>query len=304
MEEGARAVDPVYDPFDPAHYRDPHDRLAAARARCPVSHPHPGQTYVAGEAEVRAVLRDPTHFSNVGNFEIEDDPSPDPPTITQLDPPRHNQFRRLFLEALSPAAVRAAEPYVAATAAALVDALPSDGPDLVAGLAGPLAVGVIAHLVGVPEADAPRFYAWTREISAHVPFHKRLPVWRAFNDYLRALVAARRADPDPPDDFVTRLMTAAVDGARLTDDELRISVFQLIGAGTDPTTHLIGNCLYELLAVPERWARVRDDRSLLAVAIEESLRHDAPLSSCCAPAPPRPRSGRRRSTPGTGSWSG
>ncbi len=52
---------------------------------------------------------------------------------------------------------------------------------------------------------------------------------------------------------------------------------QLILAGTDTTGSLITNLLYELLLDRGRWDRIVDDRTLIPRAVEESLRHDAPL---------------------------
>src|SRR5205823_9725181 len=47
----------------------------------------------------------------------------------------------------------------------------------------------------------------------------------------------------------------------------------LITGGIDTTTHLVGNLFYDLLTTPGAYARVRDDRSLVPIAVEEALRH-------------------------------
>jgi cytochrome P450 len=41
---------------------------------------------------------------------------------------------------------------------------------------------------------------------------------------------------------------------------------------------LIANALYELVRVPARYAQLRADRALVAVALDESLRHDPPAA--------------------------
>ncbi len=59
--------------------------------------------------------------------------------------------------------------------------------------------------------------------------------------------------------------------------ELRHLGYQLLVAGHETTTSLIGLMLYRLLERPELMARLRADPSLLPHAIEEALRFDSPV---------------------------
>src|SRR5258707_316224 len=84
---------------------------------------------------------------------------------------------------------------------------------------------------------------------------------------------------DPPRHTQMRsLMQTEIEGLKLSDDEIRMAIFQLIVAGSDSVTFLIGNLLYELLCQPELWRKVRDNQAFIPQAIEESLRHDPPIS--------------------------
>jgi len=272
--------DLCFNPLDPASYREPYARLAEIRRRCPVSEALPGHFFVATDGDARQVLLDFNTFSNAGNFQLDHpDGEVDPPTIVQLDPPRHNLFRRLVAAGLNPRAVRAAEPFVRETARQLVEKVQSDGRgDLMAFLAQPLPSEVIAHLIGVPAEHAPDFTRWTAEITSTVPrsFH-HLQSWADFKAFIDRLIAERRADPSPPDDIVTRLLQAEEEGTRLDDGEIRMAIFQFIVAGNDTATRLIGNVVHELLRTRELWERVAADRSLIPTAIDESLRHDSPI---------------------------
>ncbi len=67
------------------------------------------------------------------------------------------------------------------------------------------------------------------------------------------------------------------DGHFLTDTEIVTQVRFLLMAGNETTTNLISNLCYELVRVPERYQRLRADRDLMPIAIEESLRHDSPV---------------------------
>ena len=92
--------------------------------------------------------------------------------------------------------------------------------------------------------------------------------------YLTDLVEARRAAPE--EDLVSVLVSATDDGDRLTHQELLSSLFQLIVAGHDTTTSLIGNGVVALLDHPDlRPPLVPPD--LLPFAVEELLRFDTPV---------------------------
>ncbi len=95
-------------------------------------------------------------------------------------------------------------------------------------------------------------------------------------DYIREHVAERRRQPRQ--DLLTQLVTAEVDGNRLTDNEVVNFAVLLLVAGHVSTTLLLGNTLLCLDAHPEWAARVREDRSLVPSAIEESLRMFSPFA--------------------------
>src|SRR5262249_25160678 len=100
-----------------------------------------------------------------------------------------------------------------------------------------------------------------------------------FNAYVAEQAAERRRHPSG--DLLTALVEAHLDdagaGERLSGDELVAMVGQLLFAGHETTRNLIGNLVFRLLAPPDQLARLRADRSLLAGAVEESLRYDPPI---------------------------
>ena len=99
-----------------------------------------------------------------------------------------------------------------------------------------------------------------------------------FVDYLKELVAERRRHPgDPEVDVLTRLILGEKDGERLTDLELYHNCIFMLNAGHETTTNLIGNGLWLLMTHPAEFARLREDPTLLAPAIEEMLRYEGPI---------------------------
>src|SRR5204863_8195987 len=94
-------------------------------------------------------------------------------------------------------------------------------------------------------------------------------------EYFSEIVAERRRDPR--DDLISKLVTAEVDGERLDDEHIYGFLRLLLPAGAETTYRLLGNLLFGLLTNPSQLEEVRADRSLLAPAIEEALRWEAPV---------------------------
>jgi cytochrome P450 len=92
---------------------------------------------------------------------------------------------------------------------------------------------------------------------------------------LGALVDAKQNAPG--DDLVSGLISARDGDERLDDQELLSTIFQLIVAGHDTTTSLIGNSVVALLRNPDQLAQLRADPTKIAAAVEEFLRYDAPV---------------------------
>jgi hypothetical protein len=95
--------------------------------------------------------------------------------------------------------------------------------------------------------------------------------------YFHELEEQRRKQP--ADDLISALLEAELDGRRLTSEELDGFFIMLLVGGNETTTNLISNQLSLLSQRPDLWARLRDDRSLIPAAIEETVRWDAPVQN-------------------------
>ena len=200
---------------------------------------------------------------------------PTPPTMMHTDPPDHTRYRNLVQPAFGRRVVRTLDDSVRSAAKVLVDRLPLDTPtDIVAPLAVPLPVQVIAQLLGLPESEWDKVWEWSEA---------SIPGTEIFNDEERKnrlsaemmtellrLVAASRANPS--DDVISMLTGVEIDGDRLTDDELTMFLNQILVAGNETTRNTISGGLVALAENPEQWDRLVADRSLIPSAIEEILR--------------------------------
>ena len=201
-----------------------------------------------------------------------------------VDPPDHTRLRRLAIARVQPAAGRGrCEPRVRA----IVDR-PARRPggraatavvDLVAGFAFPLPFTVISELLGIPEPDRADLGRWFRTLLAPSSGPSRRPRpsrrRRTIVGYLTALLDRKRAEPG--EDLVTDLVVAADRDGALTEQEMLSTIFQLVVAGHDTTTSLIGNATVALLRHPEQRDALVADPALVPRAVEESLRWDAPV---------------------------
>ena len=203
--------------------------------------------------------------------------------MLSVDPPDHTRLRRLVSGAFSPRRIEGLRPRVQTIVDDLLDDVAAIGPDatvdLVGAFAFPLPFTVICELLGVPEPDrAPLGRGLTALL---VPTRTPAEYARA-KEASDAVVAMLNALVDskqdaPGDDLVSGLISARDGDERLDSQELLSTIFQLIVAGHDTTTSLIGNSVVALLDNPAQLAKLRTDPTKLTAAVEELLRFDAPV---------------------------
>ncbi|PRX46637.1 nocardicin N-oxygenase [Prauserella shujinwangii] len=195
------------------------------------------------------------------------------------DPPEHTRWRALVAGAFTARRVAALRPRVQDITDGLLDAMAAHGPpaDLMAGLALPVPVAVICELLGVPAADQAEFRDWVDEVFL-LPAgpERRTRALGALADYVRGLLAARRARPGRDDLLDGLLAVRDADDGRLTEDELVQTVMILLAAGYKSTAAQIGRGVLTLLRHRDQLAVLRADPGLVPAAVEELLRYAAP----------------------------
>lgn len=199
-----------------------------------------------------------------------------------VDPPDHTRLRRLASPAFSRPRIAALRPRVKAIVNQLLDDLEAHDDevvDLVKGFAFPLPFTVISELLGVPESDRDHLGSWFTTLlapsSAPEPPAAAVAASESIVQYLVDLLGLKRTHPGK--DFVTDLVRAADDDQALTEQEMLSTIFQLVVAGHDTTTSLIGNGMVALLLHPDQRDALVADPGLVPHAIEELLRWDAPV---------------------------
>lgn len=271
---------------DPLSYDDGfRDRQAQLRAQCPVSRTESGPWYLATYERVDAATRDLDTF--LASFRAPGVVVPaEEQFINEIAPPRHGQVRKILNAALATAKVMQLEPQIRSVCNDLLDGLLAHGGgDLVDAYVRPVPNIAIALVLGASPDRWDDLARWSDEL-----VHGTYPVQYRnergeglagahpeFTAYVDGLIAARRAQDDPGDDLIGRMLTEEVEGRRLTDVEARTQLVFLFASGNETTRHLIGNMLHRLATDPELYAALHAERNLIPNAVEESLRVDSPI---------------------------
>lgn len=199
------------------------------------------------------------------------------------DPPDHTRMRALVQKAFSPKTVAALEPRIRAMAESMLGGAVKTGRfDFVHEVAHPLPVVLIAEMLGAPVEDRHLFKEWSSDIlgfqgTGQTTFGPAMISQKslvAMFEYMNRLIDDRRKSPR--DDLITALALAEEGGQGFSRDELLATCNTILTAGHETTTNLMGNLVHQLLLDPAQWAALRDNPALIAPAIEEALRYEAP----------------------------
>lgn len=266
--------------------------LARMRAAAPVHYEErTGQWHVFTHAESLRVLADVNTFSSDFSEMVPPKAELVPfakSNFVGMDPPRHHELRRLVMQAFTRRAVDRLEPRVTAITTELLDrAAGSARLDLVADLAYPLPVIVIAELIGIPTSDLPTFRQWAEVLlstasggAGYASDAKVVdnagPALAEMAAYLREHVRYRQSHPG--EDLTSNLIAAEVDGERLDSDEIVGVAALLLIAGHITTTAALSTAVVILDGHRDTMAELRSAPQLLPPAVEEVLRYGSPFT--------------------------
>jgi cytochrome P450 len=202
------------------------------------------------------------------------------PTILAMAGTKHREHRNLVSAAFKSRALARWEPEIVRPICdALIDEFIETGTaDLVRNYAFEFPTRVIARLLGLPDEDLPMFRKRAVElISYHVNYERAFEASAALKDYFVEQIEQRKSTPT--EDIIGDLVTAEIDGEKLSDEAIYSFLRLLLPAGLETTYRSSGNLLYLLLAHPDQFAAVQADHELIGPAIEEGLRFETPLTT-------------------------
>ena len=278
-----------FSPYDYSLHDDPYPLYARLRTQAPLYRNEELDFWaLSRHADVVAAFRDPARFSSANGVSL--DPSAWGPyahktmSFLALDPPRHTRMRALVAKGFTPRRVAELEQRIRELSRRhLSTVLGGREFDFVTDFAALLPMDVISELLGVPDADRAelRRLADTvvhREDGLFDVPQAGMEAALTLAGYYADMIAQRRSRPagQPlPDDLTTALLTAEIDGDRLTDDEIIGFLFLMVVAGNETTTKLLSNAVYWGWRNPAQLAGPMADQARITGWVAETLRYDA-----------------------------
>ena len=202
------------------------------------------------------------------------------PSILAMEGKKHWEHRNLVSAAFKSKSLAQWEPMIVRPVVnTLIDEFIDAGrADLVREFTLEFPTRVIAKLLGLPEADLPWFRKRAVELISYTVNYKRaFEASAALKDYFLQQIEQRRSRPT--EDIIGDLVTAEIDGEKLTDEAIYSFLRLLLPAGLETTYRSSGNLLFLLLTHPEQFRALQADRELVSPAIEEGLRFETPLTT-------------------------
>jgi cytochrome P450 len=287
-------IEERFDPFSAEYLADPYPTLRELRETTRAFYsPAIDHWVVTNYADVRHILTTTSSFSALNALQPLTELCPHAasllkqggyaatPALTNLDPPGHARQRRLANASFTPKRIAALEPFVRDLAQLFLDEHFRNGSaDMIADLAWGFPALVLFRVLGLPESDLARvkrgalhrgtvIFGRAKEDEQIEAARELASFWR----YAAALVEARTESPR--DDFVSSLVQAGYAGGDALSREETVSIMlQMLFAGHETTTRLIGNSFRRLLEHRESWEAICRDPGLIPNAIEEVLRFD------------------------------
>ena len=269
---------PDFDHLDPAvpgvqvlaRYAEMRDACRVARVPR-----YGGYGVVSRYEDVQGVAVDCGRFiSGKGVFIPPSGLPPVPPL--EFDGAAQHRWRRILQGALSPGAVKRAEPMITSVVRGHIAALGDAGTaELVTQFAEPVPATVIGRLIGLAPERAAEMRLVAMAAFAAMGTEEMPERMRAFAAFIQRELDERRAEPTG--DYISMLAQGHLEGEKITDAEVPGVLVGFMLGGHHSTAAGLTGLVHHVLTVPGLRARLQAEPHLIPAAVEESLRCSTPL---------------------------
>lgn len=266
-----------FDPYAPAVDADPFPFYRTLRDDHPCFWSEEANMWVLSRYEdIVTALNDwETYSSAKGNL-MDEMPNRAGNTLGTTDPPRHDRLRGIVQFAFTRKAVEGLVEPVRASANAALDAVRGERSfDFVADFSSKVTVDVLFGLFNLPR-EKERMVRDKAVLMVQSDPRSRqkgpehLAAFQWMGDYARQMVELRKREPG--DDLITALIQAEVNGEKLADREVQMTVTTLIMAGIESLSGFLTMFALNLADHADARRRLAANPALIPDAIEESLR--------------------------------
>jgi len=252
--------------------------------------PGPGYYSVVRHAEIVEASRKPELFCSGQGSNIVDLPTEFNDffgNMINMDDPRHARMRGIVGRAFTPRVMAQIQDSIAAKATEIVDQIAAKGScDFVTEVAARLPLAMICDLMGIPEEQFDTVFEQSNVILSNGdpeyipeganPLEAILGAGGLLAGIMTDLITEREAAPK--DDLTTALLTAELDGERLTGEEMASFFILLCVAGNETTRNSISHGMKLLTENPEQRAMLLSDLDgRMGGAVEEIVRVASPV---------------------------
>ncbi|MFB1298559.1 cytochrome P450 [Mycobacterium sp. pW049] len=258
------------------------------KSKCPVAHSsHYGGFFIVNRYEdVAEIARDDDTYSSendLGQGPRQGITIPGTPIHSgpiETDPPRLGELRKVMMKPLSPSAAKTWEPWLRDLTNHFIDSFIEAGEgDLVLGIGNPVPAIFTMQFLGLPLDDWEMYAMPMHQVVYASPGSKELEQAYigifGFLERLKVALEDRRAHPT--DDFMSKIVTARIDGEPLSEQDALEMAFLVVAGGVDTTTGLLASSLDWLELHPEERTRLAASPELIPKATEEFLRYVTPV---------------------------
>jgi len=288
----------IIHPDDYAEHGYPHDIWSWMRREDPVFwwDKTEGRPFwaITKHADVMTIGKRPDIFLNAPRLTIahiaEGEQSGEfPPTLIQMDPPKHGIYRQLISKRFTPRALKPWHDDIEQIGKEIVDKLMEQGDegecDFVKEVSAPLPIAVIAWILGVPREDWNLLFDWTnRTIGAGDPEYQeegktsQETGHQAMVDlftYFTKLVEEKKKNP--ADDLITLFAHAEIDGEPLPFMDVLAWCLIIVIAGNETTRNGTTGGMLAFIEHQDQLRKLQAQPELLPHAVEEVVRWSTPI---------------------------
>ncbi|MEY3691234.1 MAG: hypothetical protein RJB57_889 [Actinomycetota bacterium] len=249
----------------------------------------PGYRALTRHEDIWHVSRNPQLFcsgngSNIGDMPVEINEFFG--SMINMDDPKHFRLRSIVSKGFTPKEITALEESVRVRSKAVIDRMferfPERSCDFVREVAALMPLQIICDMMGIPESDEEMIFNWTNTILGvgdpeYVgSFEDLVRVGGEIFNYALALGEERKKNPTG--DIASVMMSAEVDGERLTAQEFGSFFILLVVAGNETTRTAIAHGMRELTLNPDqRQLWYGDFETHTKAAVEEIVRYATPV---------------------------
>ena len=198
--------------------------------------------------------------------------------MLNADPPNHTKLRGIVARGFSPRAIKNLREVLTDRAQQIVATALAEGTgDFVTDVACELPLQAIAELLGIPQEDRGKIFAWSNEMIGYDdPEYGGDSQAAAAELVGYSMIMAEDRKTCPRDDIVTKLVNAKIDGDTLSSDEFGYFMILLAVAGNETTRNAISHGMLAFLDHPEQWELYRAERP--ESAVDEIIRWATPVT--------------------------